>query len=327
MLRRTFSLVFLSLIFLPHAVFAADNPQCDRQCLRDMMTNYLQAVVENDPESIPLMIGFRQTDNAIATRPGTGVWSSVTAIGTVQRYYLDPVSQQAAFFGTVLEGEQAIIVTVRIKVEDRELSEAEWYIGRPNDPGMMGPPTADGTVRPGPFDIEYFLANPPPAESIVSMQNRLSRASLEGLANSYFDSLSNHNGSLAYVRPDCSRIENGLLVTGRPLPEGSTEGFEGRSNCVSGFQLDGPLSIAAVTARRYPVIDEVQQVIMGDVVFKRLPNAIHRRLALSELFYLEDNLIASIYAAMFYADPIIPLPNWAPFDGNFPLPANFGRTQ
>ena len=82
-----------------------------------------------------------------------------------------------------------------------------------------------------------------------------------------------------------------------------------------------------MTARRYPVIDEEQQVIMGDVVFRRLPNAVHRRLALSELFYLDNKLITSIYAAMFYADPNIPLPNWAPFDGNFPLPESFGITK
>ena len=222
MLKGTVSVVILCLMFASQPGLGADNPQCDRACLREMMEDYLQAVAENDPESVPLMIGFRQTDNAIATRPGTGVWRSVTAVGTVQRYYLDPVNSQAAFFGTVEEGAQAVVVTVRIKVQDGELSEAEWYIGRPNDPGMLGPPTEDGTVRPGPFNVDYFIANPPPAEAIVPLQDRLSRASLEGLANSYFDALSNHNGSLAYVHPDCSRIENGQLITGRALPEGST---------------------------------------------------------------------------------------------------------
>jgi hypothetical protein len=291
------------------------------------MNGYLEAVVENDPSGAPLMIGFRQTDNAIAKRPGTGVWESVTALGSVQRYYLDPVTQQAAFFGTVQEGEQNIIVTVRIKVYDREIAEAEWYISRPNSPGMLGPPTEDGSVRPGPFNVDYFIANPPPAEEIVPPEERLSRASLQGLADSYFDSLSNHDGSLAYIQPDCYRVESGQLVTGRPLPEGRTDGFNGRTNCISNFQLDGPLSIATVDARRYPVIDEEQQVIMGNVVFRRLPNAVHRRLSLSELFYLEDNLISSIYAAMFYADPNIPLPNWPPYDGNFPLPPSFGVTR
>ena len=327
MLKSTASVLFVSLLFISHLISAAENPPCDRDCLRNMMEDYLQAIVANDPAGVPLMVGFRQTDNAIATRPGTGVWESVTSIGSVQRYYLDPVSSQAAFFGTVEEGAQVVIVTVRIKVQDGELSEAEWYIGRPNDPGMLGPPTEDGSVRPGPFNVDYFIANPPPPEAIVPEQNRLSRASLEGLSNSYCDALSNHNGSLAYVRPDCSRIENGQLITGRPLPAGSADGYQGKSNCVTNFQLDGPLSIAAVTARRYPVIDEVQQVIMGDVVFRRLPNAVHRRLALSELFYFDNQLISSIYAAMFYAEPNIPLPNWPPFDGNFPLPESFGITK
>ena len=317
------AVVFISML-IPVSVLAQD---CDRECLRNMMENYLEAVAANNPSSVPLMIGFRQTDNAVVKRPGMGVWESVTSLGTVQRYYLDPVSGQAAYFGTVLEGEQAIIVTVRLKVHEAEISEAEWIIARPNDPGMIGPPTADGSVRPAPFNVENFIANPPPAENIVPVSERLSRTSLQGLAESYFDTISNHDSSLAYIQPDCYRIENGVLLTGRPLPEGRTDGYEGRTNCSSGFQLGGPLNIAAVVARRYPVIDEEQQVIMGNVVFKRLPDAIQRRLALTELFYFDDALIESIHAAMFYADPTIALPNWPPFDGNFPLPPSFGRTQ
>jgi hypothetical protein len=30
---------------------------------------------------------------------------------------------------------------------------------------------------------------------------------------------------------------------------------------------------------------------------------------------------------MFYVDPREPVPNWPPYDGNFPLPADFGPTR
>jgi len=43
------------------------------------------------------MVGFRQTENAIVVRTGTGVWKTATALGKIQRRYLDPVSGQAGF--------------------------------------------------------------------------------------------------------------------------------------------------------------------------------------------------------------------------------------
>src|SRR5690606_40966171 len=101
---------------------------CDRECLRTMLDRYLDAVIANDPDAAPLVVGFRQTENAINVRPGSGgVWESVTGLGDVQRRYFDPVSGQAGYYGTVEEGDRTAIVTVRVRVENRELTEAEWY--------------------------------------------------------------------------------------------------------------------------------------------------------------------------------------------------------
>src|SRR5215831_18127455 len=112
---------------------------CDRACLRRMLDQYLAAVVKHDPSVAPLVVGFRQTENAINVRPGNGVWKTVTGLGKVQRRYFDPVTGQAAYYGTVDEGDTPAIVTVRVRVENRQLTEAEWFIARPNDPGLNGP--------------------------------------------------------------------------------------------------------------------------------------------------------------------------------------------
>jgi len=58
---------------------------CDRDCLRSMLDHYLDAVVAHDPSRAPLVVGFRQTENAINVAPGKGVWQTVTALGNVQR--------------------------------------------------------------------------------------------------------------------------------------------------------------------------------------------------------------------------------------------------
>src|SRR6185436_11383756 len=77
---------------------------CDRACLKTTLDQYLNAVVKHDPAAAPLLPGFRQTDNSVVVRPPNGVWKTVTALGKVQRRYLDPVSGQAGYFGTVEEG-------------------------------------------------------------------------------------------------------------------------------------------------------------------------------------------------------------------------------
>ncbi len=48
----------------------------------------------------------------------------------MQRRYLDPVSEQAGYFGIVEEGSNTAIVTVRVRVQNRKITEAEWLITR-----------------------------------------------------------------------------------------------------------------------------------------------------------------------------------------------------
>ncbi|MBK9251733.1 MAG: hypothetical protein IPM70_07420 [Proteobacteria bacterium] len=45
---------------------------CDRTCLGPMLDRYLAAVVAHDPGKAPLVIGFRQTENAINVPQGKG---------------------------------------------------------------------------------------------------------------------------------------------------------------------------------------------------------------------------------------------------------------
>lgn len=294
---------------------SAQRADCDRACLASILDQYMNAVAANAPERAPLFVGFRQTENAVVTRPGTGAWRSVTALGSVQRRFYDDVAGQAAYFGSVEEGRESAIVTVRIRVERREVTEAEWYIGRRGDPGIDGP-VAAGEPGGNLFDIDNLIANPPP-ERVVPRGERLSREALIAITNTYFDGITTRDGSVIMAHPGCLRVENGLKTTGRPLAAGSTDGYEGRTHCRSNM---GTFNIALVAARRYPLVDLEAQAVLGTVVFLRNPGAVRRRNGLSEIFYIDAGKIRAIYAAMFYPAPEQPVPNWPPFDGNFPLP-------
>ena len=55
------------------------------------------------------------------------------------------------------------------------------------------------------------------------------------------------------------------------------------------------VAASLVAARRFPIVDE------------------------------EAGKIRTIYAAMYYPPPEMPVPNWPPYDGNWPLPATFSQ--
>lgn len=297
------------------SIFAAAN-DCDRACLKTTLDQYLAAVIKHDPAAVPLFVGFRQTENSVVVRLGTGVWKSVTGLGKMQRHYLDAVSGQAGYFGIVEEGSSPAIVTVRVKVENRKITEAEWLIARDGDPGLNGPATA--TQRSGNvFDPNNLTANPPP-DRIVPKAERLSREALVAITNSYFDGLTTHDGSIILAHPGCSRLENGRGMTGAAAGRGG-KGPEAVSDCTSGLTN---FSAALVAARRYPVVDEEAQAVLAIAVFVRRPGLATRRNVFSEWFFIDNAKIRTIYSAMFYPSPEAPVPNWPPYDGNWPLPAS-----
>lgn len=104
------------------------------------------------------------------------------------------------------------------------------------------------------------------------------------VTNSYFDGLSAHDGTLIIAHSGCVRIENGTLTT-----------------------------------QRYPIVDEEAGVVLGLALFERKPGVAMRRNLSSEWFYMAQGKIRSIYASMYYPEQEAMAPNWAPFDGNWPV--------
>lgn len=297
------SIVLTVLTLATANAFAAT---CDRACLQTALDQYLTALVENDPAQAPLAIGFRQTENAVVTLPGTGLWQSATALGKLERRYFDATTEQAGYFGTIEEAAGPAIVTLRLEVEDRKITEAEWVISRKGDPGLG--PLGGGQADAAYHDPEYLLAHAP-AERVVPQGERLTRSELVAIANSYFDGLSAHEGDIILAHPGCVRIENGALTTQRPIDGG------GQTDCAS----EGAMrNIFAVTARRYPVVDEEAGAVLSIVLFQRYPGVDMRRNLLAEWFYVDAGKIRTVYAAMYYPPAEAMLPNWPPFDGNWP---------
>ena len=287
--------------------FTAQAQDCDRACLAGFLDQYLNAIVANDASQATLSHVFRQTENSIVTPNDEGLWSSVTALGELQRRYYDPVGGTAGYFGLLEEDGEPAVVALRLKVANREITEAEWHIGREDDVGITGEP--GGVV----FDVENLLANPP-NEGIIPLDRRYSRDELIGVANSYFDGIIAQNSKVIKGHPGCTRRENGFPTYGRDLEAGQI-GFEGKGDC----RTAGDFGLAQISARRVQMVDVEQQIVMMSVVFLRNPGNERWRNHFTHTISIEDGLIRHVHGAMFYAPPTQPVPNWPPYDGNFPL--------
>lgn len=290
----------------------ASAQECNRACLQQTLDRYLGAVVSHDPAAANLWVGFRQTENAIVIPEGHGVWQNVTALGSIQRRYLDPVQGNAGYYGTVRMGEEEAVVALRLKVRSGQPAEAEWFIARQSDPGLTGEPGRT------PFNIET-LRETLPAPRVVPPDQRQPREALQAITNSYFDGITSHNGLIVKGHPGCTRYENGFPTFNSPMQPGMDIGNEGRTDC----RTQADFGVAIVAIRDYFVIDEEAQVVMVSAMFRRDAGNEKRRNHFTEVFHIDNGLIRDVHAAFYYAPEDRPVPNWPPYDGLYPLPATY----
>ena len=62
-------------------------------------------------------------------------------------------------------------------------------------------------------------------------------------------------------------------------------------------------------------------MVLAYAVFIRRPGSPTPRNVFSEWFVIDEAKIRTIYTAMFYPSAELAVPNWPPYDGNWPLPA------
>lgn len=131
----------LAILTIPIAR-AAD---CDRACLRGMITLYVDALVAHDPSRLPLGEAVRFTEDSQELDPGQGLWQTVTARGDFRQDYLDVRRQIAASHLVVLEDDVQVLYTVLLRIVDGKISGIETLVDRvtPDSrfrPTMLGKP-------------------------------------------------------------------------------------------------------------------------------------------------------------------------------------------
>ena len=293
---------------------------CNRACMKATVDNYLGAVVTHAPGKAPIATHYRHTENDVVQPLGEGMWKTATGLGVMQRLYFDEVTHNAVYYGTIKEGSELAITAIRLHIENRKITEAEWFVGRKTDDGVDG--IAGNTL----WDADYLTTgNPPPVRSVPAGE-RSTREELLYITNSYWDYIVDRNPGIAVAHPGCFREENGKKTVGNPLPpeRKNDGGLNGLSDCRSGSST---FNVQNVTARRWHVVDVEQQVVVASALFIREPGHAKRRNHFCDVFYMDGGKLRGLYTAMYYVPPTRAVPNWPPYAGNFPLPAGFGPTK
>jgi hypothetical protein len=256
--------VAMTAALLLAGVFArtASAQDCDRTCLQNMADQYVAAMVKHDPSGLPLAPGYKYTENTASIPIGDGLWVGASEEPTTFKIYAtDPTSKQVGLYCVMKEFNKPIIFALRLKVEQRKITEIEHVVVRDIRPAGM--PNLI-TARPG------LVETIPPAQ-------RRSREEMYRIADSYFESIEHSNGDLAPYADDCVRHENGMQTTtnkapsATPLDSAVTSSAAlaklGALSCHDSMNTHGLSYITKIRPRRLIIIDEERGLVFGFPMF------------------------------------------------------------
>ena len=192
----------LGLILMSAAMASAQT--CDKACLEGLVDQYMEALIAHKPAQVPLAQRVKNTEDGVQLTPGDGFWRTAMGKGSYRLFNTDVPNGQVVFMGTMREVPNlAVIVMIRLKVANRQITEIENFVVRDAAAAKL----FEDRGRPA----ELFTATVPPAQRTALIQT----------ANSYLTGLQRNDGKGTYnFAPDCDRFQNGLQTTNRkePLP-------------------------------------------------------------------------------------------------------------
>jgi len=205
-MRRLFAIVFVSATF----TFAAQAQNrgattgCDRECLRGFVTQYLDAMIAHNPKALPLAPTARFTEDTKTIPLGEGLWKGASKITAYRQDMLDVRESVAASFVVVEENGTPVMLALRLKIANKQLTEVETMVTRNRTEGAI-------------FGIENLKTPHAGMNVVPTPAQRMSREDLIRIAEFYPLGLK-VGGTFDAVNvpfaPDAYRIENGQTMAG-----------------------------------------------------------------------------------------------------------------
>jgi len=227
---------------------AVATVDCDRACLNGFADQYMAALIAQDPSRLPWTAHPRFTENNVPLPVGEGLWNTIDKQGDYKLYFADPQAGQAGFYGTVEENGHGAVFSLRLKIVQHRIAEVETVVVRK-------------TAQP--FASPEALRDKPILSEIVPLEQRLTREQLISVANGYFATLQQNNGTLFTPFDDnCNRIEDGTATTHNNLRRDYSEGANiMRMGCAEQFKTGFFRYVTRIRDRRFMLADEERGLI------------------------------------------------------------------
>lgn len=131
------------------AVGASAAPAtCDRACLSGFITQYLDAMLAHNPNTLPLSDKVRFTEDTMEMKLGEGLWKNASKIRSYRQDILD-VRQGVASSLVLVEADgMPALLALRLKIADRKITEVETQVTRKQSEGALF--AIDALQTPGP---------------------------------------------------------------------------------------------------------------------------------------------------------------------------------
>jgi hypothetical protein len=223
---------------------------CDRACLEGIADQYLEAMVAHDSSRAPLAEDFIFTENTVKLPPSEGLWFTASGLGDFRFYACDLQEGQVSWTGIAREHDKPVLLSVRLKVVNRLITEAESIVVRDVNESNLG-----------------NLKNVPPGfDEILEPSERMTREEMLRVPDIYFKALDTLDASSIPWDDDAYRIENGMVTCGKipdmgPPPPGLPSG----ASCASPDGKVPPAlkTIHSVLPRRTPLVDVEKGITWG----------------------------------------------------------------
>ena len=236
--------------------------RCDRACLEGIAEQYLSALVTKEPKRLPVAASVKYTENGQRLQLGDGFWNSVTGRGTYTLHVSDVTAGQVVTFTTMREAGAPMIIALRLKVDNRRISEIETLVAHSEN----GAKSLEAIGKPR----EAFLRPTPAAD-------RVSRAELVRVANMYFTGMQLNDGKQKYpFADDCDRLENGGKTTNAPTGRGgvtikpdpkTSTNYSAMWTCREQFESGLLHFVSRIRDRRYVAVDEERGLVVAYAFF------------------------------------------------------------
>lgn len=236
------------------------SSSCDRACLEGIADQYLAAMVTHDASQAPFAESPIFTENTIKLPFTEGLWFTSSGLGDFKFYVCDLDEGQVAWTGIAEEHDKPVLLSVRLKVVNRLITEAESIVVRDIQENVLG----------------NMKVPPPGFDEILDPSERMSREDMLRLPDIYFEALDKLDDSEIPWHEDAYRMENGMVTCGTiPNMAPPPPGFPSGSSCKT---PDGKIpyvlkTIYNVRPRRTPVVDVEKGITWGLYCFN------HRGLA------------------------------------------------